>query len=158
MPCLLYGRDAEVAAWVAALIPHVGTDGFAGPHSAIGVAANGKLIAGVVYHDWQRKFATMQLSMAAVSPMWARREIMAGLLAYPFVQLGVFKCWIACPSDGKHALDTWDHVGFKREGVLAHQFGRKRHAVMMRMFKPDFDRLFGEKTHGKIQPVARPGA
>lgn len=144
MSSLLYGQDASIARWVALHIPHVGEAGFHSPVAAIGVVSDETILAGVVFHDYQPDFGTMQLSMAAVNPMWARRENIAGLLAYPFIQLGVFKCWIACPSDGQHALDTWDHIGFKREAILAHQFGRKRHAIMMRMMKPDFYRLFGD--------------
>lgn len=142
---LLFGCDAAVAEWVAQRIPDVDV-GF-GPCSAIGVISNGKMMAGVVYHDFQPRLGTIQLSMAAVNPMWARRANLRALLSYPFNQLGVFKAWIATASDNTHGLKTFEHIGFKREAVLAHQFGRKRHAIVMRMLKPDFDRLFGEH-HG----------
>lgn len=151
---LLFGCDAEIAQWVADRIPHV--DDF-GPSRSIGVVSDGRLLAGCVYHDCQPRHETIQLSMAADSPMWARREVIAGLLAYPFVQLGFYKVWTATPADGEAALKVNKHIGFTREAILAHHFGRKRHAVINRMLRPDYERLFGE-NHGKIVPEspARP--
>jgi RimJ/RimL family protein N-acetyltransferase len=140
---LVYGVDAEVAMWVASQIPHVGREGF-GPCSAIGIETGGRLVGGMVYHDWQRDFATVQLSMAAVHPMWARRRIVKGLLAYPFYQLDCHKVWTATPIDGEAAIRTNLHVGFTKEAVLAHHFGPKRHAVICRLLKPKFQRLYGE--------------
>lgn len=139
---LAFGFDTEVAQWVASRIPHVGGKGF-GPCAAIGVLSKDKLIAGMVYHDYQPDFETIQLSMAADSPMWARREICRGLLAYPFHQLGCFKVWTATPLDNEAALKVNIHCGFKREAVLGHHFGRKRHAVICRLLLPEFNKIYG---------------
>ena len=80
--------------------------------------------------------------------MWARRSIIFGLLAYPFHQLNCFKVWTATAFDNEKALKVNRHVGFTQEAVLAHQFGFKRHAVMMRMLKPDFIKNYGAE-HGQ---------
>lgn len=147
---LIFGYDNEVAEWVASRIPHV-DNGF-GPCTAIGVA-NGKMLAGIVYHDYQPSLETIQLSMAADSPLWARKTTISALLHYPFRQLKVFKVWTATPIDNTTALRVNEHIGFKREAVLAHHFGRKRHCVVSRMLEPDYARLF-EEDHGKKLPVA----
>lgn len=144
---LAIGFDDEMKRWVGARIPHVGEDGF-GPCSTIGVVRGGRLIAGVVYHDYQEDHGTIQLSMAADSPLWARRETIAGLLKYPFEQLGVFKVWTATPADLIGALKVNHHIGFKREAILAHQFGPKRHGVICRLLKPDYWRLYGVLNRG----------
>jgi len=137
---LLFGHDADVSTWVADHIPHVTEFG---PCAAIGIVSRETLIAGVVYHDFQPAFRTIQLSMAAVSPMWARRENIAGLLHYPFRQLGAFKVWTMTPFDNQPALKVNLHIGFKREAILAHQFGPKRHGIVCRMLEPDYERLYG---------------
>ena len=138
---MLFGCDAEIAEWVADQIPHV--HGSFEPCAAIGIVSNeGALIGGVVYHDYQKESSTLQLSMAATNPMWAKRGNIIGLLDYPFNQLGVYKCWIATPLTSEHALKTFRHIGWKREAVLAHHFGPKRHAVICRMLNPDFMRLY----------------
>jgi|TARA_B110000263_G_C15066661_1_gene399985 RimJ/RimL family protein N-acetyltransferase len=139
-PTLLYGESEEVSDWVSRHIPEV-NNGFK-EATAIGVISEGKLIAGVVYNEWQPEYKTIQLNIAATNPMWARKEVISGLLAYPFYQVDVFKCWLTIPSDNKRSLKMTDHVGFTKEGVMAHQFGKKRHAVIKRMFKPDYERMW----------------
>jgi RimJ/RimL family protein N-acetyltransferase len=137
---LAFGFDEQIAAWVAERIPHVRGGSF-GPCAAIGVISNGKLLAGIVYHDYQAD-QTIQLSMAADNPMWARRSIIAGLLHYPFEQLGVYKVWTMTPLAGEAALRVNYHIGFKREAVLRHQFGKKSHGVVCSMIKPEWQKLW----------------
>lgn len=145
---LVYGYGQEIAKWVADQIPHM-SRGF-GPADAIGVVANGRLIAGVVFHDFQPEFGTIQSSMVAISPLWARPHNIKAILAYPFYQLGCFKVWTCTPIDNESALKVNRHLGFKKEAILAHQFGRKRHGVICRLLKPDYDRLYGE-VNGQVQ-------
>lgn len=145
---LVYGYDEAIAAWVAERIPHVGLSGF-GPCSAIGVATGDKLIAAMVYHDYQesvvsrRAHKTIQLSMASESHVWAKPEVIRGLLFYPFEQLGVWLAWTATPIDNTRALTVNKKVGFKKEAILADRFGIGRHAVICRMKRKDYLRIFG---------------
>jgi RimJ/RimL family protein N-acetyltransferase len=146
MPTLIYARSpdmtARLAGWVAERIPHVGAVGF-GPCAAIGVATERRMLAGIVFHEWQEQARTIQLSFAAASPIWARPAIIRALLAYPFLQVGAFKVWTATPAENEPALAVNRRLGFKREAILAHHFGKGRHAVIMRMLRPRFDRLYG---------------
>lgn len=137
----LYGHDKEVAEWVAEHID--GVKEFK-DYRAIGVLGSKGLIFGSVYNDYHPEYSTMQISYAATNPMWAKRNIIASLLAYPFIGAGVYKCWVATDLDNEHSLKTTAHIGFKREAVLAHHFGRKKHAVISRMLRPDFERLYGD--------------
>jgi len=138
---LLYGHDEEIAAWVAERIPHVRGGSF-GPCAAIGVASGGRLLAGIVYHDYQPDCSNVQLSMAADSPLWARRENIAGLLAYPFIQLGCWMVWTATPPGNERALRVNEHIGFQRKTIIPHAFGRKRHAVICQMLRTDYRRKY----------------
>jgi RimJ/RimL family protein N-acetyltransferase len=146
---LIYGQDEFITKWVINQIPHV--ENF-GPCITIGIGSKNrnKLLAGLVYHDYQKNNGTIQLSMASISPMWARREHIAEMLRYPFEQLGIYKVFTTTPEDNVSALKVNAHIGFKREAILAHQFGKKRHAVIMRMLRPDYDRLFGVQDDGQI--------
>jgi RimJ/RimL family protein N-acetyltransferase len=135
---LVAGHTDKVAAWTVSHIPHVSDFG---PCEAIAVMNGEYIIAGVVYHDYQPTCASIQLSMAAESPMWARREIIAQLLDYPFNQLSVNRVWTATPIDNEKALKVNRHIGFKREAVLHSAFGKKRHGVIMRMLKPDYQKF-----------------
>lgn len=142
-PKLLFGHDAQVAAWVAERIPHVRGGSF-GPCVAIGVGseAAGRLYAGIVYHEYNAKAGTVQLSMAAESPLWATRNTIRALLSVPFEQFKCFKVWTATPHHGSRALKVNEHIGFKREATLAHHFGQGVHAIICRMLAPDYVRRF----------------
>lgn len=142
---LITGHDAEIAEWVAARIEHADDFGLC---TAIGVATDSKLIAGFVYNEYQPSYRTIQMSGAAISPVWARWEIIHELFRYPFEQLDVFKVWTATPHDNERALKVNHHIGMKREGVLAHHFGPKRHAVINRMLGPDYRRIFYGENNG----------
>lgn len=136
-----YGHSDDVAAWVADNIPHVSGGDF-GPCAAIGIVNGDHIVAGVVYHDYQEKFGTIQLSMAAISPIWARKAIIADLLAYPFFQLDCYRVFTATPIDNTMATRVNEHIGFKREAVINSMFGKGRHGVIMRLLEPDFKRLY----------------
>lgn len=136
---ILYGEDALVAEWTASHIPQIN---FFTNFVAIGVVSGDKLIAGIVYHEYLPQFKTIQVSMAAVSPMWARKKNIKELLAYPFIRLGCFKVWSLIPVDNDMSIRVNKHIGFKREAILAHQFGKKKHAVVSRLLLPDYRRLY----------------
>jgi hypothetical protein len=139
VPELVFGHDAEVAAWVIERIPHV-TD--LGLCAAIGVVTRSGLIAGVVYHDFQPACGNVQISMAATSPLWARRSVIAGLLSYPFRQLGCWSVHALVLNGSTHALKTFEHVGFSRKTVIPHAFGKRKHAVFCQMTEPQFTRRY----------------
>ena len=140
---ILVGQDLEVAEWVASNIPHVRE--FEPWSTAIGVLDRKgiNLIAGMVYHDYQPEAGTIQLSMAAITPMWARKNVIHQLLAYPFEDVGVYKVWTATPAHNSAALKVNKKVGMKQEAILGHHFGHKTHCVINRMLLPDYERIYG---------------
>ena len=143
-PALLFGHDADVARWVAKRIPHMHGGDF-GPCVAIGVgsAERGTLYAGVVYHDYQKYYQNVQLSMAADSPLWATRATIRALLHYPFAQLGVFMVWTMTPIENERALKVNEHIGFKRKPIVPNVFGPKKHAQICQMTAADYAKRYG---------------
>lgn len=136
---LICGQTEIIKPWVQDLIPHV--DDF-GPCEAIGVVENDKLIAGIVYHDFQPKFGTVQLSMAAINPRWAKKQNIKDLLSIPFEQFECQKIWTLTPIKNEKALKVNIHIGFTKEGVLRHQFGELGHGVVCGMLKKEYYKLF----------------
>jgi RimJ/RimL family protein N-acetyltransferase len=146
---LHFGDDANVAKWVADRIPFVGERGF-GVCTAVGVVGkDGRPLAGVIWHDYMPQFKTISFSIAADSPRWITRRLARDLLSYPFERVGVVKAWTATPSSNERSLRLAKGLGFTREAVLAHHFG-KDHAVILRMFLKDFVRQYGEKKIGQV--------
>jgi RimJ/RimL family protein N-acetyltransferase len=138
---LVFGHDAMMAQWVADRVPHA-RRGF-GPARAIGVAGGTeekpRMLAAIVYHDYQPEAATMQISMASESPLWAKPATIAALLHFPFMQQNCYKVWTAIPSDNERAVRFNKGIGMRSEATLRHHFGHKRHALIFSMTRPEYD-------------------
>lgn len=139
--------DDSVIDWVAERIPHVGHGNFEKSHG-LAIRKNGRLIAGVVYHDYQPDFATIQMSAAAVSRLWADRRTIGVFLSVPFDQWKCFKVWTATPHDNVAAIKVNLKAGFRVDGVLDHHFGPGRHAVICRLLEPEYRSIYQRKSHG----------
>jgi hypothetical protein len=153
MSQLLYGCDDYVADWTAERIPHMNGRGF-GPCGAIGVTSGDRLIAGIVFHNYQPDYHSIEASMAAESPMWARPLHMARILGYPFRQLGCWMCYTTTPIDGLVIIKINEHLGFVRKTIFPHALGRKRHAILCQMTQPEFEARHGRMLDGKKQSLA----
>jgi len=120
---LLFGCSDLMAAWVRARIPFMDPDGF-GPCQAIGVVdGRGKIVGGVVFHNWSHHYRSIEMSASADSAKWLSRRIITGILSYPFEQLGVTRVSsVTRPEDDRtrHALEA---LGFTFEGTGRRVFG-----------------------------------
>ena len=146
---LICGHDAEVAAWVAARIPHVSTaDGF-GPHRAIGVADGPNMAAGIVYHNYIPRYAHCEISFAADTPRFATRGVIRGLMSVPFEQYecrtvsllipeGAVRVQKFVSGSGKNGSFG---MGFVRRGCLPQFFDENSNGVVYTMTRKDYDRL-----------------
>lgn len=127
----LYGQHEAVADWVAAHIPKMAEPmrsapyGLAfGPSKAIGVVNEaGELVGGVVFHNWQPTFRSIELSFAASSRRWLTQTIVGELLRYPFDQLDCQRVTGFTPRKATSARRFLDRFGFKREGLVRRGFG-----------------------------------
>jgi RimJ/RimL family protein N-acetyltransferase len=143
---LVAGHTDEISRWVSDRVKG-GCD--FGPCEGLAIMQDDKLIAGVIYHEYRPDYKSIQLSMAADSPRWAKRDVIAQLLQYPFEQLGVYRLFTMTPVWNKLAIKTNSHIGLKQEAVLNSMFGENQHGVVMRMLKPDYNRLYARIAHGK---------
>jgi RimJ/RimL family protein N-acetyltransferase len=143
---LIYGKSQDVAKWVADKIPHMHNGDF-GKCEAIGITdrKEKEMIAGVVFSDYQPENKNIQLSIASINKMWASKKVIKDFLAYPFYQLDCYKVWTMCPLNATITLRVLESSGFKREAVLSHHFGKKHHAVICRLLKPEYQKLYEVK-------------
>lgn len=139
---ILYGCDANVARWVAARIPHVGENADFGPMAALGVVRNGQIAGGVVFHEWQPDYCTIQVSCAADDPRWATRRTIAELLRYPFRQLGASLVWAAIPARLTRPSRFIEGIGFQREPTLRDRFGAGNDAAMFSLSRAEWRAMY----------------
>jgi RimJ/RimL family protein N-acetyltransferase len=137
---LIYDESSYVIQWVLDKIAHV--DDF-GPAYGIGVVSGGKLQAGCIYHDCQPAYKTIQLSMAASSPLWAKRDIIKQLLQYPFNHLDCYRVFTITPIENERAIRVNSSIGFIKESIANSGFGKNKHAQVMRLLHPEFIKLYG---------------
>lgn len=144
---LLIGADKQVAAWVASQMPI--EVGFDGDYKAVGIIANdGTPLGGAVFDDFRPNTRTMQGHLAFFKPLFLSKRLIREILSYPFEVANVQRLWCAMAHDNHKIIELCcgdkerPGLGFKKEAVLARHFGEK-HAVIARMFKKDFHRIYG---------------
>lgn len=134
---LLFGHDRDVAHWVACQIPHMHRriprfapgEAF-GPGAAIGVLdAQGRMVGGCVYHNWDEDCGSMEISCASTTPSWLKPGVMRALLRYPFAQVGCQRLTACTPRRATSARQFLERLGFKREGCVRRGFGDD-HAII----------------------------
>ena len=137
---LVLGRDAEVAAWVAARIPQMsGADEF-GPCAAIGVESEaGKPLGGVVFSNFLPRYRSIEASFASEHPRWLTRPLIRQIMAYPFGQLRCQRITAVTPRRARAARRFLDAFGFRREGMVRKGFGDDD-AVISGLLRREWDR------------------
>ncbi len=119
------------------------------PCAGIGVMRDGKLIAGVIYHDFKPNAGspTIMASIAAIPGAgWANREILRGLFAYPFGELGVKRLAVVAGVYNVKSHKMNLQMGFTEEGVLRRGLDGKRDAVIYSMLPEECKWLDARKS------------
>lgn len=120
---LLFGCSELMAAWVRARIPFMDPEGF-GPCQALGVVnAGGRIIGGVVFHGWNKHYRSIEMSAASESAKWLSRRLVAGILSYPFEQLGVVRLASVTRPEDTRTRHLLEGIGMTYEGTGRKVFG-----------------------------------
>jgi hypothetical protein len=101
----VYDQSETVAHAVAKMIPHLHGRPF-GKCKAIGIIdEQGRMIAGLVYHNWLPEAGVIDLSVAALPGTgWFSRETVWRMYAYPFLDADVQMVSHLVPADATHSL------------------------------------------------------
>lgn len=126
-----------IGPWVAAKTG--GTWG-EGRGQGIGKIVDGKLIAGVLYEDFNQANIFCHI---AGEGNWADRGFLGIIFHYPFIQLKVRR--ITVPIDGKNdkSIKLVEHMGFKLESRLE-QATLDSDLLLYRLFKDECKYLKGK--------------
>lgn len=110
--------DQRVMDWVAERIEGIEA-GYRWPNaSAIGLATETDIIAGMVVHDYSRASRNCQVVFAASTPRWATKGAIRAMLAYPFRQLGCERLTTIIAASNARSIRFNEGLGFKLEGVM----------------------------------------
>ena len=111
---LIYGHDRELALWVGQRLGLDGPVRGVDP-TAIGVARGGEIMAVALFSNFQPP--TIEVTFVTSTPRWASREMIRGILRYPFVQLGCKRVTAVTEACNKPSRAFLERLGFWQEGV-----------------------------------------
>jgi RimJ/RimL family protein N-acetyltransferase len=165
---LLFREDAMVADWVARRIPSTARKmpefeyGQAfGPATAIGVVDDqDELVAGAVYHAYDKWCRSIEMSCAASTSRWLTREIVCALLRYPFDQLSCVRVTCVTPRRATSVRRFLQNLGFKREGLVRRGFGNDD-AMILGLLQSEFRRsrwvqpLAERSKRSEVEPLGQ---
>jgi RimJ/RimL family protein N-acetyltransferase len=111
---LIYGHDRELSLWAGSRL------GLGGPVRgvdpiAIGVARADRIVAVALFSNFQPP--TIEVTFVTTTPRWASREMIRGILAYPFLQLGCKRVTAVTETCNAPARSFLERLGFLQEGV-----------------------------------------
>lgn len=146
MAVIVTGNDQVFGRWAVNRIDVLQDVRELGNFVAVGILSenslDGELYGVVMYHDWNPRFKTCQMSVAARSPRWATRSNFRTLLGIAFNQYKCDKVWVAVPHKNERVIRLAEKIGFVKEATLKHHLGVGLHAVVLRMFKWDFLKIY----------------
>ncbi len=103
----------DVAKWVAKRIP--GCERGWDKCQAMGVLGQldgrERVIAGIVFHDWNPEAQTIEISAAAETPRWFTRNVINEALGYAFIGAGCQMVVVRQAVDNTAARKIWLKLG-----------------------------------------------
>lgn len=116
---LVLNCDESVAAWVGNRIDADFRD-----YAAIGLELGDRLIAGCVYHNHLPDYGNIEMSIASATPIWAKPEVIAAFLRYPFDQLQCRRVTACTPGRNAKTRKFLSHIGFRKEGCIRQGYAK----------------------------------
>ena len=127
----VHGHDQEIARFVAQRIPHC-RRGFGQNVMAVGIIdEEGRLIAGIVYQNFDPDAGTIEISCAALpGKQWLTRETLKRMFRYPFFVCGCQMVVLRTPAENNEAfLYLLTRFGFDLI-PMPRMFGREHDGVI----------------------------
>lgn len=90
--------------------------------STMGVMRDGKLVGGVVFHDYRTETNTMQLSVAGDEGRWLTRRVINATMFFAFDLMKVSAVYAMVRETNAVALKM-DRAIFANEAYVPHMFG-----------------------------------
>lgn len=149
MRALLPGHDEKVAAFVASLVPNC-ERGFENYRATGVLDEEGRLVGGMVFHNWNPEAGTMEISAAAVTPRWLSRLVLQEMFGYPF---DVCRCQMVVMQTSER--NTRLHRQLQALGLRPHPiprlYGREEGGIVFTMTEEAWSSSrFRRSENGKV--------
>lgn len=112
--------EHSIAAWVEDRLDHAGPFGNC---TAMGVEHRDCIVAGFVFHNWDPRSGTIEVSGASEHPRWATRTVVRTALDYVFDTCGCQMLYARQHLENEPPRRAWKQLGAD-EVVIPRLFGR----------------------------------
>lgn len=133
--------DSRIGEWVASRTKHRSGEGFTNHAGLAVLSSDNRIMAGVVYDEYDPHNKTIQMSVAVDDPKCLTRKTLKNVLSYPFDTLKVYRVWFQTPHTNERLIRIAEIFGFTREAVLKNHFGQS-HAAVGRLLYPTYRRIY----------------
>jgi len=126
--------DAAAAEWVA------GQLGYDRPFTScrsMAVIHSGRIVAGVVFHDWNPEAGVIELSAAATDPRWMTRKVINEVFGYAFGLLGCQMAVARTEASNSTVRKLWRGLG-AQETIIPRLFGRAKNGAILTLTDDKF--------------------
>jgi hypothetical protein len=149
----VYGHDELVSHFVATLIPHC-RRGFGPNAKAIGIIEDSRLIAGLVYYNYDPEAEIIEIAGAALPKKnWLTRGTMARMYQYPFIQCGCQMVVQRTPADDTRLLGMLASFDYTFVTV-PRLFGRERDGVVCSLTYEDWvNNRFNQRLKHHLEEI-----
>lgn len=94
------------------------------------VADDDRILAGVLFHNWQPGNGVIQISAASDSKRWLTRPILKDMFSYAFAEIGA-QAVVACMDAGRPLARIFEAYGFTKHEIPRLRGRDKAEAVMV---------------------------
>src|SRR5262245_15649562 len=128
MLSFLYGHDEEIAKFVATFAQS--SPGNIGRCKAIGIIDEaGRLIAGLVYFNYDPHAEIIEMGVAATERRWANRTVLKRMFEYPFIECGCQMIVARVRADDERTLHMLARLNFSLT-IIPRMYGRDENGVI----------------------------
>jgi RimJ/RimL family protein N-acetyltransferase len=125
----VYDHDEEVARFITALTPGAGVAGF-GRHKTIGlIDENGRLVAGLIYFNYDPNTAVIEYGGASIDRRWLCRATIRRMFEYPFIECGCQMLVTRVRAENEHLLSQLARLNFNLT-YMPRMYGRDEDGVI----------------------------
>lgn len=137
---LVFDDKERVGAWVADQVEQTSSWG---DFYAMGAEANGEIVSGVVFNNFNESNSTCHIAVSKPNRLFL--ELLDHAYSYAFGQCKLKRLTGLVAADNHKALKLDKHIGFVEEGVMA-KAGRQGQDIITLVLWPE--NYYKGQTHG----------
>jgi len=147
----VYGHDKEIVEFISTFAHgQVAANNF-GNCKTIGIIDNeGKLIAGIIYFNYDPRFEVIEIGVASITPRWFTRPVYRRMFEYPFIECGCQMIMGRVRADHEYLLNQYARLNFNLT-IVPRMYGRNDDGVLCTLTDDQWlDNKFSKRIYRNV--------